>query len=535
MYKILVVDDEAVVREGIRDNIEWDELGFSLAGVCENGSEAMEAVDRAQPEVVLTDICMPFVDGLELTRYISGKYPSIKVIILTGFDEFEYAQQAVRLKAYDFILKPITASELRDKLRKLKEDLDAEKQKLEDIGKLRLQVVESLPLLRERFLNRMVSGNLSEADKNKLDFFNISFTGDNFVAAVIDVEDYGDFATDHPDTDDELLLFAVFNISEEIVSRYEGGLVFQNPNEKSIAVLSGDARDVLRDKAVCIFEELRQTLEKYLKITVSIGIGNVCTGIKEIKTSYKRAVSALDYRFLLGKNRVIYIGDMEDSMDKRPSYNTEWEKKLILGIKTGTTEEIGDIVGRIIQSLKESNVSLDNYYILMQHLIISIIDSLSEAGVNVGELLKEKVNPLTDIYRMKTLADVEVWLKDFCNRASGYITSRRDNYSMVQAIKAEEYIKENYMDQDLSLNSLCKHLLMSVSYFSMVFKNHTGETFIEYLTRVRMEKAVELLKTTDLKSYEVADRVGYADPHYFGLIFKKATGMTPIECRERNQ
>ncbi|EXX84966.1 hypothetical protein BG52_09485, partial [Paenibacillus darwinianus] len=172
MYRIVLVDDEAGVRESIRRRIAWNEHGFECMADCEHGFDALEAAERYAPDVVLTDINMPFMDGLELTRRLSGLYPNTKVIILTGFDDFEYAQQAVKLKVNDFILKPVTARELTAVLDKIRAELDDEKSRREDMELLRRQLHESMPVLRERFLERMVSTDVSAREmKERIAYF----------------------------------------------------------------------------------------------------------------------------------------------------------------------------------------------------------------------------------------------------------------------------------------------------------------------------------------------------------------------------
>ena len=534
MYKILIVDDEAVVREGIRDNIDWYDLGFECIGDCANGCEAMEFIDKGQPDVVLTDICMPFVDGLELTRNISDKFPHIKVIILTGYDEFEYAQQAIRLKAYDFLLKPITASELRKIISKIKNDLDEEAKKADDLTRLKMQLRESLPLVRERFLNRLVSGYLRAGELNsKIEFLGLNFKYKYFRAMSVDIDDYGEFTKFHPGTDDELLMFAVYNVCDELVARENSsGIVFQSRNDRTIIIIPGDDEHELREISMRLSESIRQSIEKYLKFTVTIGLGVLCSRPCDLVHSYKGAVSALDYRFILGKNRVIDIADMEQSSTRYHFHKMQWEKRLNSAIKIGTTSEIDEVVEFIIKDLKNSFTPVERCYIHIQQIITSIINTIDELGMDENEVFINH-SPFTEVYNFKTLDEIEAWLKNLSKKAAGYILDRRKDYSKVQVMKAEEFIQQNYSDEKISLNTVCGHLFISTSYFSLIFKNHTGQTFVEYLTRIRVEKAKELLQNTALKTYEISGKVGYSDPHYFSLIFKKATGRTPTEYREK--
>ncbi|HUX22634.1 MAG TPA: response regulator, partial [Spirochaetia bacterium] len=187
MYKFLIIDDEPVVREGISENIDWASHGYTLVGACRDGREGIAAIEELCPDVVLTDICMPFADGLELAAFIADRYPETKTILLTGYDEFEYAQEAVKLKVSDFLLKPITAEELRAILDRVRLELDEERRRKEDLYTLRRQLQESLPLLRERFFNRLIRGEVLEPEVSaKLALLGIELSGPVFNVVLID-------------------------------------------------------------------------------------------------------------------------------------------------------------------------------------------------------------------------------------------------------------------------------------------------------------------------------------------------------------
>ncbi|NHN32361.1 response regulator [Paenibacillus agricola] len=534
MYTIVIADDEANVREGIRDHINWHELGFEVVGDFENGREVIDAMEQLQPDVVLTDINMPFVDGLEVASFLFNHYPRTKVIILTGYDEFDYAQQALKLKVHDYILKPNTADEIRQILIRLKTEMDEEARRTEDLTKLKGRLKESLPLVRERFLNQLISGNVREGElKDKLAYLELSIEGLHILVAVIDVDDHGELEKYYPETESALLYFAVYNISEELIAKHNGGIVFQNNNEKTIVILSGSEVEALYESAINILEQINAAVKSFLKFTVSIGVGDVCTGLNNIHLSHKRATSALDYRFLLGKNRVISINDIEGNAKAHMPYNKVWESKLVTGIKSGTLEETELVIGHIIQNLKESYLPLDRCYIRIQQVMISIIDALDELDIREDAIDRLESNPLTEIYDLKTLNEVEAWLVAYCRKVSLMISEKRDHFGRVQMMKAEAYIQAHYADELISLGSVCKYLTMSKSYFSLLFKTYNSETFISFLTKLRIEKAKEMLKQTNLKSYEIAERVGYADPQYFSVIFKKTTGMTTTEYRNK--
>lgn len=533
MYKVLLVDDEVVVREGIKERIDWNELGLVCVGDCENGMEAIEAVDQLMPDVVITDINMPFVDGLELARYIAEQHPLTKVIILTGFDDFSYAQQAIKLSVNDFILKPITAMELRKVLVKVTAEMDEEKRKREDFVRLKIQLNESLPLLRERFLERMATSSIHQREREeRLVYFRISLNAPYYLAIATDIDH---FPEDHQNADRDLLRFAMFNVIQEIVENEPGSVVFRNRDEKVIAILSGEAEEPLFDIAQQLSEKMRHLIQSYLKFTVTVGIGRSCCSLNHLPQSYESALAALEYRFLLGVNKVISIVDMEGHPATSGEYQQEWEQgeqRLISCIKTGTSKELKETLHSIIQHYKTSLLSMQQCYIHIQKLIITLIRNLNQLGIQEVDIFGNGINPITHIYHFQTLEDLESWLFDRCSHTINTIIEQRNDLCESQIKAAEAYLKEHYSDETLSLAKICKHVHMSTSYFSSLFKSQTGRTFVEYLTLERIEKAKELLKFTTLKTYEIASRVGYHDPHYFSMLFKKITGDTPTEYRQ---
>lgn len=529
MYKIMIVDDEAIVRQGIKSSIQWNEHGFELIGDYVNGRDALEAIEIQKPDLVLSDIYMPFMDGLELTRQIQIHYPYIKVIILTGYDNFDYVQQALRLKAFDFIIKPITANELRILLDKVKSVMDEEKEQHEDMSRLQIQLNQSLPLLKERFLENAVTSRIKTEDlKERFQYFQLPWISPDYLVMVIDIDDFGERNDHESEHSIELLRFASYNITKEIVNK-ENGIAFRTREELTVVILSGQLEFQLYSLACQLAEEIRYYIDKYLKFTVSVGIGRSYSTLDDISSSYKSALSALEYRFLLGKNQVISIIDMEGKSVTTPDMNMEWSRRLSSIIKTGTSQQVHQLIEQLITSLKSSSIPIEACYLQIQKMIVSLLNTVQELGVNEWTVFASQ--PLTAIFHFKTLDEIEIWLKELCNMAIISVSEQRTDMTKMQILRAIDYLKEHYPNEKVSLQEISRHVLMSSSYFSLVFKQYTGETFVEYITRLRIEKAKELLQHTTLKSYEISAKVGYNDPNYFSILFKKHTGSTPMEYR----
>ncbi|GLX68847.1 response regulator transcription factor [Paenibacillus glycanilyticus] len=533
MYTIVLVDDEAVVREGIRERIPWEELGFQCVADCENGVQALEEIERLKPHIVLTDINMPFMDGLALSREVMEGYPDTKVVILTGYDDFEYAQQALKLKVKDFILKPVTAAELSAMLRKLRLELDEEKKEREDLARLQSQLHESMPLLKERFLERMSTMALSEKEiTSRLRYFQIQLAGPCYVGLAIDADRLEEQAG--ADTDRELLRFAVYNIAHEIISGEPwDAVIFRSREERVMAILGGDREEPLQEKAQELAERIRQSSVQFLRLTVSVGIGMNVHGYTRIRESCKAAAAALDYRLVLGDNSVISILDMEQRRSAPAGHPAEFDRELIAGIKTGTADEADRAIEALIRHNKAELTSINHCYLRMQRTILAVMQALGDIGCKESEVFGEGVNPMTEIYRFRTMDEIGEWLKTACRRAVHSVAATRHDQCRSQIEEAVAYLESHYEDENLSVKGVCKRVHMSVSYFSAAFKAHTGRTFIEYVTAVRMDKAKELLKFTGLRTYEIAARTGYGDAQYFSVLFKKHTGESPTDYRHR--
>ncbi|OPH59957.1 hypothetical protein BC351_18720 [Paenibacillus ferrarius] len=532
MYKIIVADDEKVIREGMRDHIQWSELGYDLIAICENGLTAREALESYQPDVLLTDIYMPFVDGLELAEFAVTHHSRTKVIILTGHDDFEYAQQAIKFKVHDYLLKPILPEMLHEILGRLKKDLDKDRENLENWNKINEQLQVSLPLLRMRFLDQWVSGDLTEKKiAEKMKYFDISLPGDYLCAAVIDLDDTEEIQAHYPETDNELLFFAIQNICEDISKACsKHPVVFNNHLGQVVILFSGEEKLSLAEMVEQASGMILQSVKHYLKLSVSAGIGLPCAGLKELHASYRGALSALDFRYLLGGNQVIPIQDMAQK-ENLSAYNAKrLSTQLAKALKTGNSADMHAIIHLFFEELLSGNIPMKECCMHIQILLFAVIDVWQELHISEGQILEKNI--FTEIFEMKTLQEAKHWLIDVFENTMAFIVQRRMDTGNLLANKAKQFILDNLSDPGLTSPMVCKHLSISTSYFCVIFKNYTNMTFIEFLTLCRINKAKELLWQTSLKTYEIAELAGYKDAHYFSVAFRKSTGLSPTQFRE---
>ncbi|GLC31108.1 response regulator [Clostridium omnivorum] len=546
MYKLILVDDEQEVREGILKKVEWEKYGFDIVGQAENGREALEIAERTDPDVVITDIKMPFMDGIRLSEELSRRFPTTKVIILTGFDEFEYAQKAVKLNVVEYVLKPVSANELVEILSRVKLLIDEEKARKEDINTLKEYYVKSLPILREKFMTTLITNKLHRSEiMEKAQSYNLDLNGNGFMVSVVSL-DYNLSAEDgeHKGLNEgsgvpnemELIKVSALNLCSEIAAKNELGIVFlQDDKIVIIAVSKQDSAEQFAVNTVNTLEEIRTSAEKYLKSTVTIGIGTFCTEVNELSSSYKAALSALDYRIVLGNNRTIWIADIEPQAVEKITFDELKERALMSSIKVGTEAEIGETIDNLFKEVIEIKASIKDYQIYLLEILTTITKIAKNSNVDMDDIFGNNYNFFVELYKFNDINEVKSWVKDIALKLSNYITKDRQDTVKLIVRQAKDYAKENYNDSEITINKICEHLHISPTYFSLIFKRETKTTFINYLTKIRMEAAKELLRTTDKKTFEIAEKVGYSEPNYFSYSFKKNFGISPSEYRNSHK
>ncbi|THF75242.1 response regulator [Cohnella fermenti] len=534
MYKLIIVDDEILVRDAIKSQMNWTEYGFECIGDCEDGIEALEFMEREQADVVLTDIGMPFMDGLELTRELAERHPDAKVVILTGYDDFDYAQRAVKLQAVDYLLKPITSVELGTVLARLRQDLDSQRNKEQDYEQLRRQLAENMPLLRERFLEQMMTSPMTDRQKREgLSYFQIGANGSQWIELAMDVDEFT-WEYSSSIADQQLIRFAVYNVVTELIGSRQDSSVYRDCENRVFALVAGDDPRKLMETALQLAEESHEAIVSILPVKLSIGVGLPARLREDVTCAHRTALAALEYRFVIGLGTIIPLSDVEARERPEVLSVVAWESELVTKLKTGTPDELDEWVDKLFKAIREHLFPLPLCQLYLQRIVLTLMHTLYELDHQAARPPGPRSDPMEELALLGTLDEAQAWLGELCKQAVAKIRGLRDSQSDLQVNKALEFVKHHYKDPDLSLISVCKHISMSPSYFSVMFKQHIGKTFVEHVTDIRMEKARELLALTSMKSYEIAYEVGYSDPHYFSGAFKKHQGDTPTEYRQKS-
>ncbi|MHA0855352.1 response regulator [Paenibacillus sp. CMAA1364] len=551
MYRLILVDDEEDVREGLLDEIVWNDYGFEVVDNAENGREATELIEKYQPDVVVTDIHMPFMNGLELAEWIREHSPNTKIIILTGFDEFEYAQKAIKLQIDEYVLKPFSSKEFVDVLLKVKMNLDNEAAEQADLRNLREHYRESLPIMRGKFLSSLLTRRVPIHEINeKMVSYELNLRASLYMISIVRV-DYFHANLQDKDTSDisqmvtstslkdvhnrQLQLFAVLNIAEEICMKYGVGKAFLHYDDV-VLLLMNDDQDSERmiQNMLEILEEIRQNVEKYLKLTVTVGAGAITHRLEGVNHSYRDALQALDYRLLLGNNRVIWIDDVESRSNRIKHepllYDELKQLTLIRALKVGTDVEVIETVDHLFSGEEIIQLSVKDCQVYILEIMTSIMKTAKEFRMELDDTFGT-AEYFSEITKLNNLNEVKLWVTQVCLKLMNHISKGRQSSYNQLVENARSYIAIHFHESDISINTVCKHLHISTGYFSSVFKKEMKMTFVNYLMQLRMESAKDYLSSTDLKSFEVADKVGFTDPNYFSFCFRKRFGISPKDYR----
>ncbi|MDO4306164.1 MAG: response regulator [Eubacteriales bacterium] len=532
MYRILLVDDEILVRDAIRENIDWAGIDCELVGDCQNGQEAAEFVKKHPVDIVLTDICMPYMDGMELSHFLHDNYPDIVIVIFSGFGEFEYAKKAIQYNVSEYLLKPITAMELTAVINKMKEKVDQrqkEKRRLENLTRASENYRRNAQIIRSKAIEALVTCSRDVKESlEQLRTMGIELEASNYRVAVFDIDLYsGMYPIDvEKRQESALMAFVVYNVSNEIVERESAGLAYQEGSNRVCVLFQGTRTKEFSNKIRSICREIQQKVKEVIGIDLSVGIGRWVRSPEELLISHDTAAKAIQYRYLLGGCLLL---DMEENQENGEISLYETLDQLTDSLKTGKKETMELCLARMEQEIKGAFVGKSRACMYLQQIIRAIGSACDSIQTDRDETVKDMEVLLRKVTEQSTFQQAIGLVKEYAEKVFEELSNLNSSSGQRQALLALDYIQNNYMDPDLSLNEICSYLGISTSYFSTIFKEVTGGTFMEMLIRTRMDKAKELLKNTTLKNYEIAEKVGFSDSHYFGISFKKMTGKTPTE------
>ncbi len=539
MFKVMIIDDESIIRKGLRNAVNWKVFDCEVVGEASDGMEGYKLINQLHPDIIITDIKMPEVDGLTMLREIRDIIPQSKIIILTGYRDFDYAREAIKLGAFDFLLKPTKIEELNSVIKRAVKELKFQKDKDAEFGKFKKIFEQNIPILREKLLYNImyeISTNDSEINAN-LEVLDLKIDKFTLIIAENEIEVKDDAKTEQYNK--HLYQFGIINSFDEAFSdRFKVISISLDNNLIAFIVQpledSADCFDDISNKSTYI----QEIIQNCFGFTITLAVSTEGEGALQLPDKLRECQEALEHKFYIGNNSVIFYKDM-DSFFKYDDYSIleKNQKTLIEGIKTGNLIAVKGKLDEITSYIEQASDKigmeyLKNYYWNTISLINNIRVSISVAD---NEKKADSKKDIGSLYNMIQKCDNVKELNDLLEEIAISVASKVNSFNnkSIKLIlrKAIDYLKEHYNEQ-VTLNEVARNIYVSTYYISRMFKKELGKNFVDYLNEIRIEKAKELLKDVQYKAYEIAEMVGIPDAHYFSKLFKKYVGVTPTEYRE---
>lgn len=528
MFKVMIVDDEYYFRQALKVTLPWNELGFQIAGEAKNGEDAIALMADIQPDVVLVDLNMPIMDGIELMQTAKQRGFSAKFIVLTSHCEFDYAKQALQLGVHHYLLKPIDEREIRGSLLDLRDMILQERSVKLELEGLKRQVQEHIPVLRERLLNEWLQGNFTEppsSDSERLRYLGIELRGPFYRVVLVDLDEN---ETRFPEEERQLRRLAVRDIAQEYLRNAYSFAGCHDPEDR-LAIIIG-CPDGSYAKLDSLLEAVRSTIRTAVGSTVTIGVGLGYMGSGGIEISYKEAVYALKHRFVLGGDQIIHYSTIADTGMKNSLFTLEKRSRLLMEMRIGNFAETEQWLAEFFQYARDNNASMDMLLVAGLEIVSTCLEFLAEMSLSFKDVFPDgQPDFIHLVQQMTSFAQWESWVSDLVLKVSTQAHGSKKTRAAKIVEEVKSYIELHYQNEELRIEDIAKSVHMNYNHLCYVFRKETTITIHDYLTEVRMNKAKELFDRGEKMVQSVANRVGYADANYFSKCFKKYAGIPPSQ------
>lgn len=499
MVKVVIFDDEILVLDAVQDLIDWARWELTLVGTATNGIDALELIEDHQPDIILTDIRMPGLDGLTLIEKINKIVPSTYCIIMSGFNEIEYYKKAIQLDVIDYLEKPITIERIENCLDKAMKKIQANNE-LKDL-KQKWHDSQSL-ITAKKVIDILNQDMLTEDQWYEV----VGMKASEITGVTVGVcQPNGSF-----DIEKALM-------SSRKILDIKTLLVTEGKKTIIIWIQSGDKN------------QLSDFLAGLTELNVLIGIGATYRHPKDIRRSYVEAQDALKMGGFVKETGIIAFNEL-DFNHRLSDTLTTLERSIIFSIRSANSESISTLVEKFLNDIKHNNLSPDVMKQECLRLIYLGLEVVKETGVEYT-WKKDNYIPHVELEKLNSLDAIEKWLKCHFMEMLDWMKVLRSKQKHISVQKACAYIDKNF-SKDISLEEVASIVQMNPSYFSILFKEEVGLTYIKYITKIRIEKAKVMLKEGKSVA-EVSEEVGYFNHRYFSELFKKMTGLTPGQFKKQ--
>lgn len=537
MLKVFLVEDEMIIRNGVKNNIPWEQEGFTFVGEAGDGELAWPLIKQTKPDILITDIRMPFMDGLELSGLVRKELPDTKIIILSGYSEFDYAKQAINLGVANYLLKPISGEKLLEAVKQVADIIREERAQALLVEQYRQENQENIKIEKIRLFEQIVTGSSTTREiLDRGELLELDLAAPFYTVILLKLVDSGESMDSSTQ-----VMEASEKVDEAIMQKQEFFAVERGL--EGLAILMKSEEEMQAGiQLESLEKEIQEILAQYPEVSYFGGAGETVQRMRDIRRSYVGASKAFASRFFTEKNRFLTVEQIREQkpvgtkdMSLKSVDASKINRKLVEDfLKSGLEEETKNFVEEYFR-----NIGRENYESLMfcHYLIVDMNLCASHFLESIG--IEPSLLPAQcrDVGEFLNSLQCEEGMIAYVTKLFTETIRLRDNSSrnkyMELITAAQKIILENFQNNEFSMNQAAAMVNLSPGYFSTLFRQETGMSFVEYLTGIRLEKAKALLMCTNMRSSEIAYEVGYKDAHYFSYIFKKVCGCTPKEYRAR--
>lgn len=531
MYRVMLLEDETIIREGLKVSLNWEHYELSIVAEARDGVEGLSLAREHRPHLIFSDIRMPGMDGLEFAHKVLQMLPDVKIIIISGYKDYEYIRQSLQLGLFDYLLKPIDQEELervvQKAVRQIREDETCKRQHIETNTLIR----QSRNVLHTALLNRLTLGDLDPLQLPGKDPFLQRLTAETYMCAVLRIENFQEALRGRFEGDEAAFLFSLLNICEETVG--EDAIVFQQYGlNNQITLLkgmenSGEGRAAEHFLFSC--SRLLANIKQFGKIAANIGVGEPHAGWKGIHSSYIEACVAVEQTTFAEYGQLKRTGT--NPLRKITVLTSpEFESLLQGAIEQKDEEKIKGLITALFHSTEARNATRKDVFAAMARMVAFV----NEIHPHEGDLNRDKdyfMNVDSVLFRsFGTVDDIVGWLYGYvAARLGGGNPVYPNSHVLIHRLK--QYVTDNFSSDQVSLSFLSLKFGMNMYQICRLFKREFGVNFHTYLTELKMSRAKEYLRDTSMPVQDIAYLVGYKELKYFFKVFKKQTGLTPSEYR----
>ncbi len=528
MHRVMIVDDEIRIRQGLSRLIEWEEYGLEIAGEAINGVDALKKLEENHISVIITDIKMPVMDGIELIKEINKRKLDVRIIVLSGFDDFSFVKNAMKLGAENYLLKPVNKEELINTIRDMLEDMESKR--ISDI-----QSRAGLTYLRNNTLNRIIKNEIRLNElKDRSELLELDIWKSGMQVAIFQPYLINDRSSPEGEAEEgKDLRSSILEICERVVNPCSDCITFIDSNERIVFIFSWVLERQELNKS--LLSRCQQGVMSQLGIHSTVALGEVVESQKYLHQSYEQAVQTLDYKIVYGLDKIIQYTDIQNRFEEKhenENLYVEWIENCIAALQE---DDLNSCIDRVYSGIKAqgTGISPEQVRNITMKIIITIFHKAREFFIDTEKIINHNeymvfwsISKAEDIEELKKLsADIGLKVIEAIRRRQNKKYSKTVDYVMT-------YIRDNYGNQDICLKTLANRMDVSAVHMGRIFKNETGMFFSDYLNQVRIQEAKKLLLETNIKIRDITEMVGFVNTSYFFTVFKKVMGVTPGEIRQ---